>query len=122
MVKVRPIEPSNYGRGNTSPSKNALRIQSCINCRKPLPRCCLCLTSLGTSAGTFGRSIEKSNQVNFSKRKVNPFTNWFSWCQTCRHGGHAKHLMDWFKDEVECPVSGCSCRCMSLDTIIEAQR
>ena len=111
----------NYGRVNVGSSNNMMRVQSCLNCRKPLPKCCLCLTPLGTPAGTFGRENEKSNQVNFLKRKVNPFTSWFSWCQTCRHGGHAKHLMDWFKDEAECPVSGCSCKCMSLDTIIEAQ-
>lgn len=24
------------------------------------------------------------------------FGNWFSWCQSCRHGGHAEHVSKWF--------------------------
>lgn len=37
-------------------------------------------------------------------------------CQTCRHGGHASHLMEWFFAEGErsrgvCPVADCDCRC-----------
>lgn len=29
--------------------------------------------------------------------KVMEFPNWFTWCQTCRHGGHASHMVHWFK-------------------------
>ena len=43
------------------------------------------------------------------------FDLFFAWCQTCRHGGHAGHLSDWFKVNVDCPVSGCSCVCAALD-------
>lgn len=37
-------------------------------------------------------------------------------CQTCRHGGHASHLMEWFfgedgKSRGICPVADCNCRC-----------
>ena len=24
--------------------------------------------------------------------KVTPFSNFFVWCQVCRHGGHAEHI------------------------------
>ena len=27
----------------------------------------------------------------------NPFDNWFTWCQNCKHGGHALHLIEWFR-------------------------
>ncbi|CAH8544514.1 unnamed protein product [Dicrocoelium dendriticum] len=51
----------------------------------------------------------------------------FIWCQACRHGGHASHLADWFycstdvsgdlSRQRQCPVSGCPCRCASLDSL-----
>ena len=36
---------------------------------------------------------------------------WFVWCQFCRHGGHQKHLEEWFRVNEECPVSNCKCLC-----------
>lgn len=103
------------------------RIQSCFNCRKPLPRCCICLTQLGTPAGSFWKKDDShslsptasremsDNKSKKAEKKLSPMSTWFSWCQTCRHGGHAKHIMDWFNENVECPVSGCSCKCSLLD-------
>jgi hypothetical protein len=38
-------------------------------------------------------------------------------CQTCRHGGHAAHVLEWFMGEGSqrsrgvCPVADCDCRC-----------
>ncbi len=38
-------------------------------------------------------------------------------CQTCRHGGHASHVMDWFFDgdgtqsHATCAVANCDCQC-----------
>lgn len=38
-------------------------------------------------------------------------------CQTCRHGGHAAHILDWFYGDAGershglCPVADCNCRC-----------
>ena len=37
-------------------------------------------------------------------------------CQTCRHGGHAAHILEWFLSEGRrthdvCPVADCNCRC-----------
>lgn len=39
------------------------------------------------------------------------FDLWFTWCQTCRHGGHAVHMFDWFQKHSICPVSNCTCQC-----------
>ena len=25
------------------------------------------------------------------------FGQWFTWCQSCRHGGHANHIAQWFR-------------------------
>lgn len=95
---------------NASSSKS--RTCTCNNCGKSLPRCCLCLTNLGTAAGVYWRP-----GLTFSKsdRKLSPCSSWFTWCQSCRHGGHASHLMDWFSENSSCPVVGCKCKCMCLD-------
>ena len=92
--------------------KNA-RLQACPACRKPLPRCAVCLINLGSLAG-----LNIQNEVPNPKtnKKLTRFQNFFTWCQSCRHGGHAKHLLEWFKDSNECPVSGCNCKCSSLDS------
>ncbi|KAJ8984999.1 hypothetical protein NQ317_016910 [Molorchus minor] len=45
------------------------------------------------------------------------FDNWFTWCQTCRHGGHAGHMTQWFEEHQECPVTACTCRCFAVDAV-----
>ncbi|XP_072401443.1 GATOR2 complex protein MIOS isoform X2 [Diabrotica undecimpunctata] len=87
----------------TSSTKS--KLSSCPNCRKPLPRCAICLQYMGTTTG------------ESSGAKSTPFELWFTWCQTCRHGGHAGHLCEWFDEHQECPVSGCSCRCFAIDAM-----
>ncbi|XP_028297965.1 GATOR2 complex protein MIOS [Gouania willdenowi] len=105
---------SQYGVGG-SPTKS--KVTSCPGCRKPLPRCALCLMNMGTPVshcpGT-GRSEEKVDLTR--ENKLAQFNNWFTWCHNCRHGGHAGHMLSWFRDHTECPVSACTCRCMQLDT------
>ena len=70
---------------------------ACPHCHKPLPRCALCRQHMGTTS---------SNDALQST---------FTWCSSCRHGGHLKHMFDWFAHNIECPVAGCSCRCDMLD-------
>lgn len=35
----------------------------------------------------------------------------FAWCTSCRHGGHAHHLQEWFRTHRRCPMNGCDCHC-----------
>lgn len=35
----------------------------------------------------------------------------FAWCTVCLHGGHLKHLEEWFQKHERCPVEGCWCKC-----------
>lgn len=83
------------------------KLSSCPNCRKPLPRCSLCLLHMGTTT--------TSGFYNPVGIKSKPFQKWFSWCQTCRHGGHTDHLAEWFKTHTECPVTCCNCKCFAID-------
>lgn len=56
---------------------------------------------------------------NFYILKSTRFGNWFSWCMSCHHGGHIKHLMNWFRSNKKCPYLHCKCQCTNLDFIIE---
>ncbi|KAM8717529.1 hypothetical protein ACLKA7_004254 [Drosophila subpalustris] len=94
---------------STSTSTN--RLSSCPSCRKPLPRCSLCVMHMGTMMNA-GESNSTDLQSGW---QMKPFSKWFSWCQTCRHGGHTEHIMQWFKQNSECPVSSCNCRCFDMD-------
>uniref|UniRef100_A0A8D7ZYA5 WD repeat-containing protein mio n=1 Tax=Culex pipiens TaxID=7175 RepID=A0A8D7ZYA5_CULPI len=90
------------------------KLSSCPNCRKPLPRCALCLLHMGTTMGAVsqGHAGIQTGQAGWQSK---PFSKWFSWCQTCRHGGHTEHLAEWFNENTECPVTSCSCKCYAKD-------
>ncbi|XP_031631806.1 GATOR complex protein MIOS [Contarinia nasturtii] len=92
-----------------SPSSNINKLSSCPSCRKPLPRCSICLLHMGTTNGASFQN--KSGSGWLSK----PFSKWFAWCQSCSHGGHSEHLTSWFSTHAECPVASCSCKCFGLD-------
>lgn len=38
-------------------------------------------------------------------------------CLRCGHGGHTTHILDWFKENDECPT-GCSCKCVEAKSEI----
>lgn len=38
-------------------------------------------------------------------------------CLKCGHGGHTTHILDWFKENSQCPT-GCSCRCVEAKSEI----
>jgi hypothetical protein len=83
------------------------KLSSCPNCRKPLPRCSLCLLHMGTSL--------PSNFYNPTNIKSRNIKSWFTFCQSCRHGGHQVHVSEWFKKNTECPVTNCNCNCFLID-------
>ncbi|XP_076979199.1 GATOR2 complex protein MIOS isoform X2 [Tamandua tetradactyla] len=105
---------SQYGVSG-SPTKS--KVTSCPGCRKPLPRCALCLINMGTPVSSCPGGSKSDEKVDLNKdKKLAQFNNWFTWCHNCRHGGHAGHMLSWFRDHAECPVSACTCKCMQLDT------
>ena len=91
------------------------RSTTCPNCRKPLPRCVLCLLNLGMDFANSETDLTLSTTRSVDSHGALGIENWFSWCQTCRHGGHAAHLQEWFKDHVACPAADCNCRCNRID-------
>ncbi|CAH0473657.1 unnamed protein product [Peronospora belbahrii] len=121
------------------------KLTCCPTCRKPLPQCALCLLPFGslnpyfelahrrsrqtsdavntlvTSVGADHRGVLKEPKTgkneyeNLGQLSSIPFVEWFTWCQSCKHGGHAHHLADWFKTHTVCPVTDCNCYCQHLD-------
>ncbi|ELR22091.1 uncharacterized protein ACA1_158870 [Acanthamoeba castellanii str. Neff] len=98
-------------------SSGKQKVSSCPSCGKPLPLCSICLLPLGCSTPVFSGSRNPSEKQLYWAEGGSKFEDWYTWCQTCRHGGHAAHLMDWFAHHVECPVTDCNCRCYSLDPL-----
>ena len=99
-------------------------LSCCPQCRKPLPRCSICLLSLGclnpymeltkdrARPGPRGIASPMQSTDDLGSLANLPFAEWFTWCMRCQHGGHAHHIVGWFANHNEvCPVSGCECRC-----------
>lgn len=81
-------------------------------CRKPLPRCAICLLPLGCLNPYLElRKHGFQSTEDLSELKSLPFSEWFTWCMKCKHGGHAHHIQEWFGSHTVCPVSNCSCKC-----------
>ena len=125
------------GMTNSWLSRQKPVLSSCPQCKKPLPRCCVCLLPLGClnpylelkrERDKVFRSTTYCNPVRSSSQQYStygglddegdlsgltnlPFAEWWSWCMRCKHGGHAHHLVGWFSNHDTCPVSNCNCRC-----------
>lgn len=97
---LRSLKNQQFSRISVSGATN--KLTGCPHCRKPLSRCIICLMTMGSPI------VENTD-------KSQAFDNWFTWCQSCRHGGHSKHITNWFMEHLECPMVGCSCKCYSLD-------
>lgn len=74
-------------------------------CQNALPRCCICLLHVRPPKNESADTMEDAYVA----------------CQTCRHGGHASHILGWFEGGLDgepphdmCPVAGCSCQCAAL--------
>ncbi|OBA23386.1 hypothetical protein METBIDRAFT_36251 [Metschnikowia bicuspidata var. bicuspidata NRRL YB-4993] len=80
----------------------------CPHCGSQLPRCAICLLTLGGSTALVADS--KSTDTNGSSVHVD-FDNKFSFCLSCSHGYHAHHAEEWFSKHYICPVPDCNCRC-----------
>ncbi|XP_034030196.1 GATOR complex protein MIOS [Thalassophryne amazonica] len=112
-----PHQGRSFSQYGVSGSPTKSKVTSCPGCRKPLPRCALCLMNMGTPVSNCPGTGKSDEKIDLTREnKLAQFKNWFTWCHNCRHGGHAGHMLSWFRDHTECPVSACTCKCMQLDT------
>lgn len=82
----------------------------CPHCRAPLPRCAICLLTLGTAIPS---AAEPKGEDGILEQLHQNFNNKFSFCLSCNHGYHAHHAEEWFSKHYVCPVPDCNCRCNS---------
>ena len=54
---------------------------------------------------------------NMSFLSNSRYGDWFSWCQTCKHGGHLKHMLEWFRVHDKCSFLHCKCQCLKIDRV-----
>ena len=112
------------GIANSWLSRQNPVLTCCPQCKKPLPRCSICLLSLGCLNPYMELQRERNqyprNATSMDKKAMAddlsglaniPFAEWFTWCMRCKHGGHAHHLVGWFSKHTSCAVSGCDCQC-----------
>ncbi|KAJ6543876.1 hypothetical protein B0H19DRAFT_289302 [Mycena capillaripes] len=97
---------------NTSPgSAPKHKPTTCANCSRALPRCSVCLMTLSIVPDA-ARDVE----LAYSPVK-DTIDDAIVICQTCRHGGHASHILEWFfgddglRSHGLCAVANCDCRC-----------
>ncbi|KAK9171135.1 WD40/YVTN/Zinc finger,RING/FYVE/PHD-type domain containing protein [Cryptosporidium meleagridis] len=43
---------------------------------------------------------------------LEPVFGLYTRCISCKHGGHIKHIKDWFEDRTTCPMVNCKCKCV----------
>ncbi|QRW21790.1 SEH-associated protein 4 [Rhizoctonia solani] len=115
---VSATGPTDFGKSMSAGLPTAYdrtKLNFCPHCRNALPRCEVCLMSLSGPLCDFLRDSELSHMDSTH----DTFDDALVFCQTCRHGGHAVHIMEWFfgneESETlghrECPVADCTCNC-----------
>lgn len=92
----------------------------CSVCNLPMNRINPLYKSIVTNAVSEGVRKSRSDSSVFNQLSENrnstehlklDFSEWFSWCQTCKHTGHLEHMEEWFTEHNECPVPDCRCEC-----------
>jgi hypothetical protein len=106
--------------------QNVKLISKNCQCGKSIPACAVCLVPTGvinyqvelqksrtTDMNAQGLKMPQSSTATSNIIMRRDLEMWFLWCQKCKHGGHAQHILEWFvKDgHQECPVSDCECHC-----------
>jgi WD repeat-containing protein mio len=115
---------------------------ACSTCGRGLPRCSICLMTLNIApdpvrsaslahARSQGEFARLSALAPFPESgNIEPPTDTINdaivFCQTCRHGGHASHIIEWFfgdsagepgrgiggeRAHAVCAVADCDCHC-----------
>jgi hypothetical protein len=90
-------------------------INCCPNCKKPLPRCYVCLLYMGLLNPQLECARETQRRIRMASERAEEdrdrdrdrdkdyyalsSSKWFIWCQRCRHGGHSVCIEQWFKGQ-----------------------
>lgn len=75
---------------------------ACPKCGRHLPRCGVCLMTLG---------VPRSDRERVGAEPHGRMANFMSFCLKCDHAFHADHARGWFRVHNECAVPECHCAC-----------
>lgn len=106
--EVTDNSASKAKKGFATQELNSAPASKCPHCNSPLPRCAVCLLTMGEAMPDTKMDADRNNFA-FSQ-----FSHWFSFCLSCNHGMHAGHVQKWFSKHDVCPVPNCSCLCNSI--------
>jgi hypothetical protein len=95
--KTRQAAPVN---ASTAMTHGSNVFMTCQGCNKPNLRCIVCSLNMNFSPPISAITAD-TDRMAYA----------FVFCQKCNHGGHLKHLTNWFKENIECPVIQCTCCC-----------
>ena len=70
---------------------------------------------VGRGTGSDGSGGPLTIHTQGSLRDSLSFAEFWSFCASCHHGGHASHLSEWFSSKQICPVAECMCQCVAND-------
>lgn len=93
---------------------------SCHNCGKHLPRCAVCLQTLGLPRSDQQRPNMSTS--DWTDRKAELQKSFIMFCTKCPHAMHADHAKAWFERHTECPVSECRCQCYEGEARLRRER
>ncbi|KAJ3724673.1 hypothetical protein C8R42DRAFT_662481 [Lentinula raphanica] len=98
---------------NLGPGQNSIpqgKPTACPHCGRALPRCSICLMTLGI--------VPDAHREADLTQYRDTIDDAILLCLGCRHGGHASHIMQWFFGEDGnvlsnriCPVADCAHQC-----------
>ncbi|GAA94126.1 uncharacterized protein L969DRAFT_93509 [Mixia osmundae IAM 14324] len=81
------------------------KVTHCPKCGQSFPKCSICLQDL---------AVADDSQAH-ATGDIKAIASAWCYCQTCRHGGHAMHILEWFKrGHKTCPVADCDCACSRM--------
>lgn len=101
-------------RGTPSVGWPSERTTVCVYCQAPLPRCVICLLHVDPHRPPVDDG-ERPGHV------TDTIDSAYVFCLTCRHGGHANHILPWFEGGLDggiahsvCAVADCDCECANI--------
>ncbi|WVR03585.1 hypothetical protein IAU60_000577 [Kwoniella sp. DSM 27419] len=103
-------------RGNVNSGWPNERATTCMYCSSALPRCVICLMHVDPQ-----RPPPLTGEGDHPEHVSDNIDAAYVCCLSCRHGGHASHILPWFAGGVDgslghlkCPVAGCECECANI--------
>ncbi|KAI2639562.1 hypothetical protein GGS26DRAFT_273716 [Hypomontagnella submonticulosa] len=97
------VPPPTQGQTNPLTANRINAGVSCPNCGRHLPRCVVCLETVG---------VPRSDKPELSPDpQIRLAARFPTFCLKCEHVLHLDHARLWFARHVECPVPECRCRC-----------